>query len=683
MTYRVGVDIGGSFTDFAVLNVADNTIRTLKVLSRPDQPGAEVVKGLGILAERDGIAPDQVSYFTHGTTVGVNTVIQRSGARLALFTTRNFEDVLELARLKMPNFHNLYARRPAPLVPRERVHGIDERVDARGAVLREVDPASLRRALDAALADGCDGVVLSFLHAYRNPANENAARALIAQWAPDLPVCTSSEIWPIIREYERTITACISGYVQPKVAYYLDAFEQALANLGVPAAPHITKSNGGIMGLAQAKSECVQMILSGTASGVIGAGFLAHAMGLPRILSLDIGGTSADVAVIVDGKAEYGSGEVIGEFQIHIPSISVTSIGQGGGSIAWVDDLGILKVGPESAGSSPGPACFGKGGTRPAVTDAFAACGWIGHGDLGYNAVQVDVEKARAALAPLAGQFGTTVEETAEDIIRIAVSGMYADTSGLVSRFGIDPREFHFLAFGGAGPMMACFLARELNIQGVIVPPTPGVLSALGGLIADLKNDFIATIYQDLNAVCLPALRTALDDLRHKAETWLREDQGFTGSSRLACSADLRYRGQSYEIDTPIDADWVRDGDLDRIAQAYHEQHARLFGHSDPATDVQVINLRLVIAGATPKPELLRLPPAVDPATPRATVPVHVDGALRDVRVYQREDLRAGHRFDGPAIIAQADCTTCVLPDMRVEVDGYGNLVISVPRPAA
>jgi len=678
MTYRVGVDIGGSFTDFAVLNVADNTIRTLKVLSRPDQPGAEVIKGLGILAERDGVDPGQVSYFTHGTTVGVNTVIQRSGARLALLTTRNFEDVLEMARLKMPNFHNLYARRPAPLVPRDRVFAVDERVDARGQVLSPVDPASLRQAVAAARQAGCDSIVLAFLHAYRNPANEQAAKAMIAEWEPGLPVCSASEIWPIIREYERTVTACISGYVQPKVAHYLTAFEDALAGLGVPASPHITKSNGGVMGVAQAKSECVQMILSGTASGVIGAGFLAQSMGLPKIMSLDIGGTSADVAVIIDGQAEYGSGEVIGEFQIHIPSISVTSIGQGGGSIAWVDELGMLKVGPESAGSSPGPACFGKGGTRPAVTDAFAACGWIGHSDLGYNAVQVQVDKARAAIGELAAQFGTSVEETAEDIIRIAVSGMYADTSGLVSRFGIDPREFYFLAFGGAGPMMACFLARELNVKGVVVPPTPGVLSALGGLIADLKNDFIRTIYQDLTPATLPALREALDDLEQRAHAWLRDDQGFDGACRLSCSADIRYRGQSYEIDTPIEADWVRTGALDRIAQAFHAQHERLFGHSDADTGVQLINLRLVIAGATPKPQLLPLPPAEAPAAAHGTARVYADGSWRDIPVYHRADLRAGHRFDGPAIIAQADCTTCVLPDMTVDVDGYGNLVISV-----
>lgn len=678
MPYRVGVDIGGSFTDFAVLDVADNTIRTLKVLSRPDQPGAEVIQGLGILGQRDGIAPSEIDYFTHGTTVGVNTVIQRSGARLALFTTSHFEDVLELARLKMPNFHNLYARRPTPLVPRDRVFSVEERVDAQGNILKAVDETSLRKALDDARAAGCEGIVLAFLHAYRNSANEAAARALLAQWAPDMPVCAASEIWPIIREYERTITACISGYVQPKVAHYLTAFENALTNLGVSASPHITKSNGGVMGVEQAKSECVQMILSGTASGVIGAGFLAQATGLDKILSLDIGGTSADVAVIVNGQAGYGSGELIGEFQIHIPSISVTSIGQGGGSIAWVDELGILKVGPESAGSRPGPACFNKGGTRPAVTDAFAACGWIGHSNLGYNAVEVDVEKARTAISTLTSQFGTSVEETAEDIIRIAVSGMYADTSGLVSRFGIDPREFHFLAFGGAGPMMACFLAREINVKGVVIPPTPGVLSALGGLIADLKNDFIRTIYHDLTPAALPSLHQALDELQSRAQTWLREDQGFDGPSKISCSADIRYRGQSYEIDTPIEADWIDQGDIKRIARAFHAAHEQLFGHSDTESTVQLINLRLVIAGSTPKAELLPLPTANTDAVPRSHTRVHTDGAWHEVPVYHRDDLRAGHHFDGPAIVAQADCTTCVLPSMCVDVDAYGNLVISV-----
>lgn len=673
MAYRIGVDVGGSFTDFAVFNEADASITTLKVFSRPDAPGQEIVAGLRALADRHGIDPREVAYFTHGTTVGVNTVIQRNGHDIALFTTRNFEDVLQVARLKIPQIHNLYSRRPDPLIPRNRVFGIDERTEATGTVLKSPDPEDVARAVAAARAAGCAGIVLAFLNSYRNPANERAVRDMIADIAPDLPVFSSAQTWPIIREYERTITAVISGYVQPRVATYLDRFEEVLRAQGVACPLHITKTNGGVMGIEQARAECVQMILSGTASGVIGAGYLAQAYGYPRVLSLDIGGTSADVAVILDGQAQYGVGEVIGEFQIHVPSVSVSSVGQGGGSVAWIDPLGILKVGPDSAGSTPGPACYGRGGTRPTITDAMAASNLIGHTPLGYGAVTVDHTAARNALAPLASRLGISVEDVASDIIAISVSSMYAEVSGLTSRFGIDPREFHLFAFGGAGAMLACFLARELNMQGVVVPPTPGVVSALGGLIADLKNDFIRTLYLDVTPAGLTTLPDAVAALQTTARDWLHAQQ-FSGEGQIRLSADMRYAGQSYEIETPLDP---ADLSVQAIGAAFHAEHTRLYGHADAHAPMQLVNLRLVIAGATPKPAIREIPVATAPARPVATVAAWFDGVAHQVPVYARADLRAGHRLRAPAIIGQDDTTTVVPPGFAIAVERFGNLVIT------
>jgi N-methylhydantoinase A len=678
MGYRVGVDVGGSFTDFAIFNEDDHSVRTLKVLSRPDDPGAEVIKGLQTLQAEHGIDPREISYFTHGTTVGVNAVIQRKGIKLALFVTRNFEDVLELARLKIPQIHNLYSRRPDPLIPRDRVFAIDERLDHSGAVVTPLTRQSVLDALAAAKAAGCEGIVIALLHAYRNNAHELAVKAIVQETAPELPVFCSGEIWPIIREYERTITAVISGYVQPKVEHYLERFEQALISLQVPARPRITRSNGGVMSVTQAKSECVQMILSGTASGVIGASYIAKSCGFGKIMSFDVGGTSADVAVIADGQPEYGVGELIGEFQIHIPSVSVSSIGQGGGSIAWLDSLGVLKVGPESAGSNPGPACYGKGGVRPTLTDAFVCCGLVGHEDLGYSAINVDLARAQAAVATIATPIGLSVQQAAEQIIKIAVSGMYTDTSGLVSRFGIDPREFYFLAFGGAGPMTACFLAQELNMKGVIVPPTPGVLSALGGLIADLKSDFIKTFYQDLKPGVEDALAGDFTALRQRAERWLREEQAFDGNAVLSYSADMRYRGQSFEVSTPLESEWITRGDLSTIANAFHTRHEQLFEHADPNAPIQIINLRLVIAGATPKPTILRQEGRRGAAIPQRTVQAFLGGIMTELPLYRRADLFNGAVFSGPAIISQPDCTTCVPAGFVIEVDDFGNLVITL-----
>lgn len=676
MGYRVGVDVGGSFTDFAVLNEADGKISTLKVFSRPDAPGEEILAGLNTLRERGGIAASDINYFTHGTTVGVNTVIQRNGHDIALFTTRNFEDVLQIARLKIPQIHNLYSVRPEPLIGRERVFGIDERTAATGGIILAPQRQSVEVAVACALEAGCAGIVISFLHSYRNPANERVVKTMIADIAPDLPVFCSADTWPIIREYERTITTVISGYVQPRVAHYLDRFETVLRAEGVACPLLITKTNGGVMGIDQAKAECVQMILSGTASGVIGAGYLAEHCGFPRILSLDIGGTSADVAVIIDGQVQYGTGELIGDFQIHVPSVSVSSVGQGGGSIAWVDPLGMLQVGPESAGSTPGPACYRRGGTRPTVSDAVAACNLIGHMPLGYGAVSVDQVAACAAIAPLADRLGIRIEEAAGNIIDISVSGMYAEVSGLISRFGIDPRTFHLFAFGGAGAMLACFLARELDMQGVVVPPTPGVVSALGGLIADLKNDFIRTVYCDATREGVAALAAPFAELESAATGWIRK-QKFTGPTSMRVSADMRYQGQSYEIETELRAEWIVCGNEDAIVAAFHEEHRRLFGHADTSALVQMINLRLVISGTTPKPQLRQLEKAAEPAMPRMTVEAWLDGLKWPVDVYHRGDLLADHRFAGPAIIAQDDTTTVVPPGFVVSVDGFGNLVIT------
>ncbi|KVO30804.1 hydantoinase/oxoprolinase family protein [Burkholderia ubonensis] len=677
MGLRIGVDIGGSFTDFAVLDDETRTTRTLKVFSRPDSPGSEVIDGMRGLRDRFGIDPRDVAYFTHGTTVGVNAVVQRKGLRLALITTRNFEDVLDIARLKIPDMYHLMSRRPEPLVTRDRVFGVDGRMRPDGTEEAPIDEASVLAALTALQAAQCEGVVISLLHSYRNPAHEQQVKAIIEQAAPGFFVSCSHEVWPIIREYERTVTATIGGYVQPRVSQYLTRLQAALAESGVGADLKVTKSNGGVMSAENGKSNCVQMILSGTAAGVIGASYLAGMCKIKDCMSLDIGGTTADVALIVDGKPQYATGEYIGDFQIHIPSVSVSSIGDGGGSIAWVDDFGVLKVGPESAGSNPGPVCYGRGGTRPTITDAFAAIGVLGRASLGYNAVQVDVDASLRAIEPLAQRLGMDVYQTASAIIDVAVSGMYGGVSRIVSRFGIDPRTFSLMPFGGAGPMLGGFLARALNMRHLVVPTTPGVLSALGGLIADTKNDFVRTTYYPLDAASLDKLSGDLATLEAQARDWIITETGSDEGAEMTVSADMRYRGQSFEVDTPLDPQSILDGDIATIAEAFHREHHRLYGHSDAGSAVQVVALRLVISLPTPKPEMPKI--AIGKGVPRveAMINVYLDGAWHTVPLYHRSVLLAGHHFDGPAIIAQDDTTTCVLPGFKAVVDEYGNLLLS------
>ena len=673
--FRIGVDIGGTFTDFCLFDEASGTLRSLKTLSTPERPGEEVMTGIGELEERFACPAGAIASFVHGTTVGVNTVIQRRGSELALFTTREFEDVLEVARLKVPDPYSIFSRRAAPLAPRERVYGIAERTLLDGTVESPVDPADVAAAVARARADGADTIVVALLHAYANPANERAVREAILAADPGLGVMLSSDVWPVIREYERTVTATVAAYVQRRVAGYITSLQAALGTAGVPAVPMVTKSNGGIMTAELGKTNPVAMLLSGTASGVIGAADIAARTGEVDVLSYDVGGTSADVAVIRSGSPAFGSGEMVGEFPIYVPTVSVTSIGAGGGSIARVDDFGVLKVGPESAGSSPGPACFGHGGTDATITDAFAVLGLLG-GELGYGTVTLDREAAERAVGALAGRLGMSLAEAGESIIRVAVAGMYLETSKLLARTGADPRGFALLAFGGAGPMTACLLARELGMGRVIVPPLPGVLSAYGGLIADIRNDFIRTAFVDLDAAGLAVLDRHADDLEARALAWLRGEQGFAGPASLVWSADMRYRGQSYEIETVIDRADLAAGRIDPVAEAFHREHHAVYEHADPEAPVQVVNLRLVIRGSVPRPEIARSRRSSGRPPPLGTSRIRLDGADSDAVLYRRTDLAAGHSLSGPAIVIQDDCTSVIPAGFTASVDDWANLII-------
>ncbi len=674
MAWRLGVDIGGTFIDFCAMDEATGELTTLKVLTTPEEPGREVMQGLERLQAGHCLSPETLAAFVHGTTVGINTVIQRKGAELALLTTKGFEDVIELARLRMPEVYSLFCSRAEPLVPRDRVFSARGRILSDGSEAEPLNLDDVRAAARAAEAAGAHGIIIALLHAWRNPAHEQAAEAAIREAAPGLFVFGSAAIWPVIREYERTTTAILNGYVHPRIDTYLARLEEALAARGVPALPMITKSNGGIMAASLGRTACVGMLLSGTASGVMGAAFLARQAGVANALTLDIGGTSADVALVIDGAPQFGTGEMIGEFPLHIPSVSVSSIGDGGGSIAWVDGFGVLKVGPESAGSTPGPACYGRGGDRPTITDAMAVCGYLGHTPLAYSAVGLDRARADAVVGRLAEQLGLGLEQTAEAIIDVAISSMFAEVNKLVARHGVDPRDFALMPFGGAGPMLGCLLASELGMTRVMIPRRPGVVSALGGLIADVKNDFVRTLFLDLDEEGLPALRAALADLTARGKAWLRDEQRFVGDAAISLSAEMRYHGQSFELDVPLQPAWMQDGDMAAMRDAFHARHEAVYAFADPAAPVQLVNLRLVIAGATPPPVFPPEPLAADTATPERMVEVFHAGARRAMPLYLRAALRHGHRFMGPAVVAQEDATSCIPEGFSAWVDAFGNI---------
>jgi N-methylhydantoinase A len=679
MSWRIGVDIGGTFIDFCALETQTNRFETIKVLTTPEEPGKELLDGLGLLQRRHEVMPEEVVSFVHGTTVGINTIIQRKGSRLALITTAGFEDVIELARLRMPDMYSLFCARPEQLIPRDLIYGVRQRQLANGEVAEALDRTALAEVVAQIRARSVDGVIVSFLHAYRNGAHEAEARELIAEIAPELFVFTSSEVWPVIREYERTTTAILNGYVHPRVAGYLDALENALASRGVPAGPMLTKSNGGVMNAETGKRACVNMLLSGTASGVIGASYLAEQAGIGNVLTLDIGGTSADLALIIDGKPQFGTGEVVGDFPLFVPSVSVTSIGSGGGSIAWADAFGVLKVGPESAGSTPGPACYGRGGTRATVTDAMAASGFLGHTAIAYDQIGMHRDRAEAVIGEVAALLGLEAQATAEAIIAVAVSEMFVEVNKLVARYGVDLRDFTLMPFGGAGPMLGCFLARELGVPRVLVPQRPGVVSALGGLIADVKGDFIQTIFAAAAPDSLPRLRDALARLKSDGKAWIRDEQGFAGPVVESLTADMRYHGQSFEIEVPLSEAWLLQGDLGAITAAFHRQHRAIYDFNDEAAEVQIVNLRLVVSGTTARPNLAPAPEsAVEAVSPERMIRVWLEGDNREVALYHRDTLRYGHRFAGPAVVAQQDTTICIPAGFDAEVDAWLNLHLTL-----
>jgi N-methylhydantoinase A len=382
--------------------------------------------------------------------------------------------------------------------------------------------------------------------------------------------------------------------------------------------------------------------------------------------------------VILDGTPGYGTGERVGDYPVHIPTVAVSSIGEGGGSVAAVDALGRLTVGPESAGSTPGPACYGRGGTRPTITDAMCVLGWIGHGELGYGSVTVRRDLAAQAVDGIATALGRSRQQAAEAIVQVAVSGMYKEVSKLAARQGVDARDFCLMPFGGAGPMLGGLLARELGMREVLVPATPGVLSALGGLIADIRNDLLETVYADLDAVALPGLLAGFARLEAEARRWLREEQGFAGAPRLQPAAEMRYRGQSFEIEVPLDPAWIEDGDLAAMAEAFHAAHDRLYGHADRAAPIQVVTLRQVVAGAVPLPHFPEQPRVAGSPERLGEAEVFLDGAPRRAALFRREALRHGHRLAGPCIVLQEDCTTCIPPGFAGEVDRFGNLRLGI-----
>jgi len=672
----LGIDIGGTFTDFALFDTQTGELIGLKVPSTPHEFAEAVRVGLERLVAEHAVDPREIGIVVHGTTIAVNTLIQRTGARLGLLVTEGFRDVLELQRLRLPNPFDLDGARPLPLVPRARVAEVRERMRADGSVDTPLDEPSAREAVRRLAGQDVEGLVVSLLHAYRSAAHERQTRAVAESAAPGLPVSLSSDVWPQAREYERTALAVLDAYVQPKVRRYLEGFEQALAARGVPATPHVTKSNGGIMPVVAARAQTVATLLSGPASGVIGAAYVAGGAGFPNVITLDVGGTSADIAVVEDGRPRWSTNEHVGGVPIMMPVVGVTAIGAGGGSVAWVDEVGLPKVGPQSTGAQPGPACYGRGGKDATLTDAFLVCGFLDPERFLDGRMRLHRELAEDAIARFAGPLGMTPDEAAESVVRVAVANMYAEFTKILSRAAVDPRDFALVAFGGAGPVVGALVAREVGIPAVFVPRSPGTLCALGAITADIVNDAVRTVHARVEAAALEALRGPYDALRAELAEWLERHGAGAGSATFRPAADMRYVGQSYEIEVPVEPAWFAAGGGGALLAAFHRAHERAFGHADREAPAEIVNLRVQLRAARPRVPLGEVPASGAPLVPRTTRRIWLDGHRTEARVLDRAALGAGARLAGPAIVEQPD-TTVLVPTGHVgEVDRFGNLLL-------
>ncbi|MGE4336967.1 MAG: hydantoinase/oxoprolinase family protein [Pigmentiphaga sp.] len=684
MSFRLGVDIGGTFTDFCLLDETTGHTVAVKVPSTPSHPSEAVLQGIAQLEERHGTTPSDIAYFVHGTTIGVNTLLERKGARTGLLITRGFRDIMSLGRSRLPDIFDLLVEKPVPLVPRKLVREVDERITHHGDVIVPLERDQLLEAAGELVKQGADAIGICFLHSYLHPEHEKLAKEAVQAAFPDLFVGISSEIWPQIREYERTLISCVNSYIGKKMTDYFGALQAEVARAGVPATILSTKSNGGVMTAKSAEALPVETLSSGPASGAIGAQFVARLSGYTRLIPMDMGGTSTEVAVI-DDQIRYTNICHIGDFDIALPAVDLSSIGAGGGSIAWTDPAGVLKVGPESSGADPGPACYGRGGTRPTITDAYVTMGIVDAERCLGGEMRLYADKARAAVASIAEVLGLGVEETAEAILRVSSSNMYSELVPLMARKGVDVSEFALLCYGGAGATHGFLLAREVGIQTVLVPPTPGTLCALGALVADVKSDFIRTVQIPLDPLdateAIQRIAATYAALRDQAIGWLEQEKINVSTRRVARSADIRYAGQSFDVSvdlTAIDFD-APDASADLIS-TFETAYKAIYGHTDPGAKLEIVNLRATAIGETQKPSMqtIREQPLEGEqcqAPIRRRRRIYLDGKYHEADILERGDLTWGHEFQGPAIVEQYDSTTFIPGGFHCRVDGFGMII--------
>ncbi len=666
----VAVDIGGTFTDITLQNTATGEAWTAKTPSTPGDPSEAFITGVTLALAQAGCSAAEVGRVLHGTTVATNLILEGKTAPTAMLTTHGFRHVLEIGRADLPRRDNLWSWvKPKRPVPPAWVHEIPGRIGADGAELVPLDEAAVRAAARAAVAAGAKALAICFLHSFTSPAHERRAKAIVQQVAPELAVTASCDVLPVVREYERSMATVLNAAVMPAVTTYVQRLEERLDSAGVAAPLLLMKSNGGVAGAAAIRQAPAQTALSGPAAGVVGAVAMARAAGVPDIITVDIGGTSADICCIAGGEIGLTQTGRVGPWPLPLPMLDMVTIGAGGGSIARIAN-GALTVGPQSAGAEPGPACYGRGGEEPTVTDAHLVLGHLTTSLLG-GRMALDPSRAAAAVQRIATPLGLSLEAAARGILAIADNNMVGAIRVVSVERGHDPRGFALVPFGGAGPLHGCALAELLGMTRVLVPPSPGVLCAQGLLAADLKAEFSRTIALPLERAKPAGLEAAFATLAAEAEAWFSAEAVPSADRSSHRMALMRYEEQGHELAVPFTADHAA------LAAAFAAAHQALYGFTLEGVGMEIVTLRLEAVGHLPAPAM-PLPGAGDPATAQiGAQAMLLPGGASEAPIYQRGLLGAGTRLAGPAILVQLDATTLLPPGWSAEVLPSGALLLT------
>lgn len=680
--YRIGIDVGGTFTDVTLLDSDTGRYYTYKLSSTLHDQSEAIANGTRQTLELYGVPVEQLEYFGHGTTVATNMIIERKGAKTALITTKGFRDLLEIGRQTRPSLYNIMEDKPETLVRRAFRTEVEERVMADGTVLRPAKKEEIKRILQDLKAKGVESLAICFLFSFVNPENELMVEECIEEVWPDVYYSASSTILPEFREFERLSTTVINSYLGPRMKLYIHNLKKKIKELGVAVEPYITQSNGGVMSISSTIQTPVQTALSGPSAGVMGAIYVARAAGFQNIITYDMGGTSTDVSLVKEGVAEYTTKRRVCGLPSGVPMIDVHAVGAGGGSIAYIDNAGALKVGPESAGTDPGPVAYGLGNTQPVVTDANLVLGRLNpHRILG-GRLELNAELSRTAVEQrIAGPMGISAEEAALGMIEVANSNMTRAIQVITVEKGHDPSDFVMVAYGGAGPLHAVSLAQEMGIRTVLIPPAPGTLCSLGLLTADIKKSYVRTSLIAYDEATPDLINQTVEPLVREGDLWLESEKVPQRQRRFHSVAEMRYVGQNYELQVDIPAGKITQRDLEQMKQDFFKAHEMNYGYYNPKAPVQFVNFRSEAVGVVQKPQLAELTQEMEDSAQALLDhrPVYFKRiGLVDCPIYDRSKFGRCKRINGPCVVEQMDSTTVIPPGVWFEVDAHGNMVVSV-----